>query len=82
MSPRNIRVNLVSPGAVKTELWDPLPQGVQDFLLADAAKKLTGKAGTPEELAQSYLYLLKSTNVTGEAINSDSGARLGEKLSA
>lgn len=58
------------------------PEYIQDYLLADAAKKPTGKVGTPEELAQSYLYLLKSTNVTGEVINSDSGARLGEKLSA
>lgn len=82
LSPRNIRVNLVVPGAVLTEHWRHFPQPAHDQMLAYSAKKLTGKVGIPEELAQSYLYLIKDTNITGEVIASDSGARLGEQLPA
>lgn len=36
----------------------------------------TGKVATPEELAESYLYLMKDTNVTGTMISSNGGSLL------
>lgn len=66
-----IRVNLVSPGVVDTPLHGP--GGVSDEM-----KKYTalGKVGTPEEVAEAYLYFMKDTNVTGSCISTNGGALL------
>ena len=72
-----IRVNLVQPGGVKTELWDGMSK--EDFKVLEASFEkgsTTGKIGLPEEVAESYIYLMKDTNCTGTVIASDSGALL------
>jgi NAD(P)-dependent dehydrogenase (short-subunit alcohol dehydrogenase family) len=76
LAPKQIRVNLVSPGPVKTELWDFVPKDQQEGFFKEQGKKtLTGKVGEPAEVAQAYLYLLKDGNITGEVIRSDSGVK-------
>ncbi|KAH6867859.1 short-chain dehydrogenase [Thelonectria olida] len=66
-----LRVNLVSPGVVVTPLHGP--GGVPD----EAKKHTTlGKVGTPEEVAEAYLYCMKDTNVTGSCISTNGGALL------
>ena len=72
-----IRVNLVQPGGVKTELWDGMSK--EDFkALEESFEKgsTTGKIGLPEELAESYIYLMKDTNCSGSVVTSDGGALL------
>ncbi|ROV89670.1 hypothetical protein VSDG_08093 [Cytospora chrysosperma] len=73
-----IRVNLVSPGFVITELWDHSldKKEKEKFSQAIAEKMLTGRAGQPEDVAEAYLFLMKDPNVTGTVVDSNSGALL------
>lgn len=51
-----IRVNLISPGAVMTPLWDGLtPEQVDGFTKLVKDKCTTGEIGKPEDVAESYL---------------------------
>lgn len=80
LSPLDIRVNCVSPGAVETELWNPLPADARKAMMEGIAKSvLTARVGQPEEVAQAYLWFIKDTNVTGEIAYTDSGARYGPR---
>ncbi|KAK0529613.1 hypothetical protein OC834_001506 [Tilletia horrida] len=71
LSGRNIRVNGVSPGPVKTEMYQEAPE---DFLNKLASSVLTGRLAVPADIAATYLGLLKSPSITGEIINDDSGS--------
>ncbi|KAH8800280.1 hypothetical protein F5884DRAFT_741675 [Xylogone sp. PMI_703] len=73
-----IRVNMVSPGAVKTELFDRLiPADEMEIFLRDMADgTLTGEVGRPDDVAEAYLYLMKDRFVTGHMINSEGGRLL------
>ncbi len=72
-----IRVNIVSPGVVKTELWDSFPEETREAIYRDVgAKLLTGRVGEPEEVAQTYLYLMKQSYGTGQMITIDGGGVL------
>lgn len=74
---RPIRVNLVSPGAVDTDLWKMFPaEAKANFFKAHEAKVPTGKVGMPEDVAECYLWLMKDKNVTGAVVQSDGGAIL------
>lgn len=71
------RVNLVSPGAVPTEAWDRFSQeGKQATMDAWRANTLVGELGTPEDVAEAYLYLMKDRFVTGTVISTDGGRLL------
>lgn len=67
-----LRVNLVSPGAVETPLWGP--SGVPE----DIKKNYTalGKAGSVDEVAEAYVYLMKDTNATGSCVSTNGGSLL------
>ncbi|KAL1967360.1 hypothetical protein VTN77DRAFT_3144 [Rasamsonia byssochlamydoides] len=68
-----LRVNLVSPGAVDTELWGP----DREKLIAEFAKTAhLGKVATAEEVAESYIYLMKDTNATGSVVSTNGGSLL------
>ena len=73
-----IRVNCISPGAVETELWNPMrEQG--NFEQVQAAFKensTTKEIGKVEDVVEGYLYLIKDKNITGTIISSNSGAHL------
>ena len=73
-----IRVNLVSPGAVETELWDGLREAGQfdSFQALVEEHMITKTIGKVEDVAESYLYLMKDKNVTGSVINTNGGALL------
>lgn len=76
---RPIRVNLIAPGAVDTELWETSfgSREVVEKALAEMGKKaVTGKVGSVEDVVESYLYVMKDRNVTGTVIRSDSGGFL------
>lgn len=70
-----IRVNLVSPGAVATDLWAGLPEDVREQRFkAFAEGAATGEVGQVVDVVETYLYLLKDRNVTGSIVSSNSGA--------
>ncbi|KIW69579.1 hypothetical protein PV04_05449 [Phialophora macrospora] len=71
-----LRVNLISPGGVDTELWvnslgdKDKAQAVFEVMKTRVA---TGEIGRVEDVVESYLYVLKDQNVTGSVIRSDGG---------
>ncbi|TVY39869.1 Short-chain dehydrogenase/reductase [Lachnellula occidentalis] len=72
-----IRVNLVSPGAVDTELWkDFSEEQKRGFFKEIEGKVPTGRVAKPEEVAECYLWLMKDSNATGVIADSNSGALL------
>lgn len=72
-----IRVNLVSPGMVDTELWDGIEESRRREMFNAASARLpTGRVGRVEDVAESYLYLLKDENVTGSMISTNGGTLL------
>lgn len=73
-----IRVNLVSPGVVETELWDStFDQEAKKKQLGEIAGQLpTGRIAQPEDVAEAYLFLMKDPSVTGTVVDSNSGAFL------
>ncbi len=72
-----IRVNVVSPGAVLTELFDSIPAERREAAL-DGMRKGTvlGKLGRPEEVAEAYLYAMRDGFCTGKVLGSDGGRLL------
>ena len=72
-----IRVNLVSPGGLDTELWKDMERDEREKMYNGwAERNPTGHFGTAEEVAEAYLWLMKDSNVTGRVAASDSGASL------
>jgi NAD(P)-dependent dehydrogenase (short-subunit alcohol dehydrogenase family) len=69
-----LRVNLISPGAVETELWHGMPEDKRKAMMESfEAKMATGKVGQPEDVAESYLYCMRDANVTGSVISTNGG---------
>ncbi|KAI0849687.1 putative short chain dehydrogenase/ reductase [Daldinia vernicosa] len=64
-----VRVNLVSPGATDTKSGEEWARWV-DMM---AKTSLLGKIGTPEEVAEAYIYLMKDTNSTGSCVSTNGG---------
>lgn len=71
-----IRVCGVSPGAVDTELWTMPEEAKQKMFSAVASKMGTGQVGRPEDVAESYLAILKDRNMDGSMIRTDGGGML------
>ncbi|GAQ11904.1 hypothetical protein ALT_9225 [Aspergillus lentulus] len=65
-----VRVNVVAPGAVRTELFGGLPEEVIEGL---KGRTLTGELGRPEDVAEGYLGVMKDGFVTGGVVQSDGG---------
>ncbi|EWC44151.1 hypothetical protein DRE_06976 [Drechslerella stenobrocha 248] len=70
-----IRVNVVSPGAVKTELFANFGDEAKQAAIVEryAKQTLTGHIGTPEDLAEAYLHMMKNWFVTGALTQIDGG---------
>ncbi|CZT24912.1 related to enoyl-[acyl-carrier-protein] reductase 1 [Ramularia collo-cygni] len=69
-----IRVNLVSPGAVDTELWKGMSEEQKKGMFEELAKKTpVGSVAKVEDIAESYLYLMKDRNITGAMISTSGG---------
>ncbi|KPM56335.1 short-chain dehydrogenase [Frankia sp. R43] len=72
-----IRVNVVSPGWVDTPVWDTLAGVDRSSALAAMAHRLpAGRIGTPADLAQAYLAVLRNEFMTGAVLHVDGGHRL------
>lgn len=74
-----VRVNCVIPGAVHTELFDSIPSDHLEATLESMRKEtIMHTVGTPEELAEVYLFLMKSTFSTGTTVTADGGRMVGD----
>lgn len=72
-----VRVNLVLPGAVETELWNFMPKEQRSGFLQHFSKEcLTGVVHGPEMVAEAYVYAMKDANITGSCVSSNGGALL------
>ena len=69
---RGIRVNAVSPGAIKTPMNPP---EMHEFL---AGLQPMGRMGEMHEIVEAVLYLEKAAFVTGEILHVDGGACAGQ----
>jgi NAD(P)-dependent dehydrogenase (short-subunit alcohol dehydrogenase family) len=72
-----IRVNAVRPGAIRTPLWDRVPEPQRAALFAALANQtLTKSIGEADEIAAAHLYLMENRFVTGTVLTVDGGATL------
>jgi NAD(P)-dependent dehydrogenase (short-subunit alcohol dehydrogenase family) len=73
-----LRVNLVCPGLVKTDLWDGMATDVREAMFRRAEQNLlVGRAGEAEDLAEAYVYLMKNGFSTGQIVVADGGVSVG-----
>lgn len=78
-APQNIRINSVCPGIVDTPMMDRFgggtPEGKERELAGAAAVQPIGRAGKPEEIAATVVWLCSdaSSFVTGHAMVVDGG---------
>jgi NAD(P)-dependent dehydrogenase (short-subunit alcohol dehydrogenase family) len=71
------RVNIVSPGVVKSPLWATMKAADRDALYRQTADRLpVGHVGEVEEIAEAYLYLIRQTYGTGQVLRVDGGGML------
>jgi len=72
-----IRVNIVTPGFVDTELWSNVPADARAQMFREAAAKLpVGRIGTADDIAEHYLSFMRGRYVTGQALVVDGGGVL------
>ncbi|GAB0112530.1 SDR family oxidoreductase [Acidisoma sp. C75] len=72
-----IRVNLVTPGFVRSPLWRNLPEADRAAMYAAAGGRLpVGRVGETDEVAETYLFLMKQGFATGQSFVVDGGGVL------
>jgi NAD(P)-dependent dehydrogenase (short-subunit alcohol dehydrogenase family) len=79
LSPRNIRVNVVSPGAVRTPIWGAAtatPAAEKAFEKRIGMTTPLGRIGEPEHIAKTVLFLASddSAHVQGQELFVDGGS--------
>ncbi|RFU34267.1 hypothetical protein B7463_g2043, partial [Scytalidium lignicola] len=69
LSDKRIRVNVVTPGLVKTELWAKMGRTAEEQKAQFENTKLpVGFVATPDDIAEAYLYLAKADYATGTSV--------------
>ncbi|KIV50624.1 short-chain dehydrogenase [Aneurinibacillus migulanus] len=72
-----LRVNAVSFGLMRTELWSGIPEEDRNVMYETAGKVLPiGRVGEPEDAAEAFLYLMREKYSTGQTIVVDGGSTL------
>jgi NAD(P)-dependent dehydrogenase (short-subunit alcohol dehydrogenase family) len=72
-----IRVNAVSPGIVRTNLWQSMTAAERENLFESVGKSLpVGRVGEAHDVAQAYLFLMQEGFSTGQTVVVDGGAVL------
>ena len=72
-----IRVNAVSPGVVRTNLWQNMTSSEREQLFESMGKRLpVGRIGEAHDIAQAYLFLMQEGFCTGQTVVVDGGTVL------
>ncbi len=72
-----IRVNAVSPGVVRTNLWQNMTVVEREDMYEGVGKSLpVGRVGEPHDIAQAYLFLMQEGFSTGQTLVVDGGTVL------
>jgi NAD(P)-dependent dehydrogenase (short-subunit alcohol dehydrogenase family) len=72
-----IRVNAVSPGVVRTNLWKNMTAAERERLYESVGSSLpVGRVGEPHDIAQAYLFLMQEEFSTGQTLVVDGGTVL------
>lgn len=72
-----VRVNCVSPGLIKTEMYDSLAGDGRKAMFEGAAEKLpVGQVGTPDHVAIQALAFMTNAYMTGATVYVDGGGAI------
>jgi len=72
-----IRVNAVSPGVVRTNLWRDIAESDRENMYASIGNTLlVGRVGEADEIARAYTFLMKEGFSTGQTVVVDGGTVL------
>ncbi len=72
-----IRVNAVSPGMVRTNLWQNMAVAERERLYDSVGSSLpVGRVGEAHDIAQAYLFLMQEEFSTGQTLVVDGGTVL------
>ncbi|MGC3964075.1 MAG: SDR family oxidoreductase [Rhodocyclaceae bacterium] len=71
-----LRVNLISPGVVDTDLWGAASDARAATMARIGASLPVGRVGHAEDLAQAYLAVMSNGFMTGAVIDVEGGALL------
>lgn len=70
LSARGITCNAIAPGFIETDMTAVLSDKVKENILANIPLK---RMGTPEEIAETAVFLAKAKYITGQVITVDGG---------
>jgi NAD(P)-dependent dehydrogenase (short-subunit alcohol dehydrogenase family) len=72
-----VRVNAVSPGVVRTNLWQNMSSSEREGLYESVGKRLpVGRVGEAHDIAQAFLFLMNEGFSTGQTVVVDGGTVL------
>ncbi|MEV6195629.1 SDR family oxidoreductase [Streptomyces sp. NPDC051920] len=71
-----VRVNVVSPGWVDTPIWDQLAMDKRAAFTDLAARLPARRVGTPDDIAQAFLSVMRNGFMTGTVLHVDGGHRI------
>ncbi|SHN37012.1 SDR family oxidoreductase [Chitinophaga sp. CF418] len=72
-----IRVNQVSPGVIRTNLWNSMsPEDRNNLYTSVGDALLLKRIGEAEDIAQAFVYMMKQQFATGQILTVDGGAVL------
>ncbi|MEV5508275.1 SDR family oxidoreductase [Streptomyces orinoci] len=71
-----VRVNVISPGWVDTPIWDQLGMDKR-AAFAELAQRLPARRiGSPDDIAQAFVSVMRNEFITGTVLHADGGHRL------
>jgi NAD(P)-dependent dehydrogenase (short-subunit alcohol dehydrogenase family) len=69
LAENRVRVNVVVPGLVKSELWEKLGKTVEEQKqIFEKTDLPVGFVASPDDIAEAYLYLAKAEYATGTSV--------------
>jgi NAD(P)-dependent dehydrogenase (short-subunit alcohol dehydrogenase family) len=72
-----VRVNAVSPGVVRTNLWQNMTEQEREGMYETVGKALpVARVGEASDLARAYVYLMEEGFSTGQIVVVDGGTVL------